>query len=190
MSTTVDQLIGTIATLLTTPIEVNGQDVYPTAAGQRVYEPRDWPSSTSDYPAIFLSCPRGQKESLGRNQPQFTTTETIRMLARVDAPADASDGNSGVVQAALLLMKRQIEVAVIGAPALMTQIQQISSMASELGLNSGGARHLGELGIEMELEFYEGPDAFCPPAAVAITDMNFTFPAYPPVGIDVSIPQS
>lgn len=190
MSTTVDFLISIVAQLLTTPIEVNDVAVYPTAAGARVYEPRDWPSSSSDYPAIFISCPRGQKESLGRNQPQFTTTETIRLLARVDAPADSADGNAGVVQAGLLLIKRQIEVAVIGAPLLMRQIQQISGVTSELGINSGGERHLGELGIEMELEFFEGPDAFCAPAAVAISDMNFAFPAYPPVRLDVTLPQS
>ena len=199
MSTTVDQLIVTVVMLLTTPVKVSGRSTYPTLAGARVYAPRDWPTKDDVYPAIFVSAPSGEKESLGRNQPLYTTTETIRLLSRVDAPAASSDGNAGPVQATLLAMKRQIEVTLIGAPALMSQIQQIARVRSELGFNSGGEKHLGELGIEMDMEFVEDAWSFCTPpdnplteatVATNATDLG-SGPAAAHVapGLDLTIPQ-
>ena len=172
MTTTTQLLLDTVVSLLSTPAQVDDEPVYPTAAAGRVYAPRDWPTVTGEYPAILASAPNEQKESAGRNQPQFTVTSTIRLLVRVDAPANVDDGSAGPVQDALWSIQRQIETTLIGNPALFGVIQQIAAVRTELGFNSGGEKHLGELGVEFDMEFFQSAWAFYRPSGSPLTEVT------------------
>ncbi|MFW5401702.1 ATP-binding protein, partial [Yersinia sp. 1252 StPb PI] len=44
-----------------------------TDAGNRVYSPRDWPTTEELYPVILVQTLIEEKQSLGRNAPQFNT---------------------------------------------------------------------------------------------------------------------
>lgn len=44
-----------------------------TDAGDRVYSPRDWPTSAALYPALLVQTPFDHKKAQGRNTPAFTT---------------------------------------------------------------------------------------------------------------------
>lgn len=54
-----------------------------TDAGDRVYSPRDWPTSSAIYPALLVQTPFDHKKALGRNTPAFTTVTTVRITGRV-----------------------------------------------------------------------------------------------------------
>ncbi|MDK7596346.1 ATP-binding protein, partial [Serratia ureilytica] len=42
-----------------------------TDAADRVYSPRDWPTTADMYPVLLVQTPIDVKNSLGRNVPQF-----------------------------------------------------------------------------------------------------------------------
>ncbi|EOA2992928.1 ATP-binding protein, partial [Yersinia enterocolitica] len=50
-----------------------------TDAENRVYSPRDWPTTEEMYPVILVQTPIEEKQSLGRNAPQFNTITTVRI---------------------------------------------------------------------------------------------------------------
>jgi hypothetical protein len=186
MTTTTETLVAAVVGVLTT--KTNG--AYPTQAGARVYEPRDWPTWDNQYPVLLISAPRERKESLGRNAPKFTVVTTVRVSARASSAASADDGNAGVVQATLWAMQRQIEVAIINAYTVQLPIQQILSVESQLTFDSSGEKHLGELLIDLDLEFYQGTNDFAPIPSAPLELVGVTFTDFPPTGATIPLPQS
>ncbi|MGL4859278.1 MAG: ATP-binding protein, partial [Enterobacteriaceae bacterium] len=64
-----------------------------TEAGDRVYAPLDWPTTSQSYPAILLQTLVDDKTSKGRNAPQFNTVTTLRITGRVEEfDGDDNDG--------------------------------------------------------------------------------------------------
>ena len=144
-----------------------------TAAGESVYSPLDWASYAGSYPVIGLQTPAEQKESLGRNgAPQFTVTVTLRVTARAQAAAVGLDQGAAAVEAVIEQLQSQIEIALINNPALMGLLQQISSVHVQKDVSAEGKYHLGELVMELGLEFYQGPEDFFPIPAVPLTTVD------------------
>lgn len=134
-----------------------------TDAGENVFTALDWPTWSGSYPLLYLHTPSEDKESLGRQGgPQFTVTLTLQVSGRVQV-ANLED-QSGVAEATLKLeaLQRQIELALINNPALMSQLQQFPFIRTEMKTDGTGDQNLGEVVMSVGLEFYQGPEDFYP----------------------------
>lgn len=144
-----------------------------TAAGDKVYSPRDWPTHVDDFPVILVSTPYEKKHSLGRNAPQFNTVTTVRVEGRV-VGYDKKDGSSGAGLAtdALETLHLEIEKAIINNPDIMPEIQQFVSVESQTGLDANGNGHVGQVAIHFNVEYYQGPEDFYPLIADDVHEME------------------
>lgn len=134
-----------------------------TAAGNNVFAARTWPTWNGSYPIIWLHSPEEHKESLGRNGgPQFTVTATIRITARIQLKALPRNAAAGAMILALEAMQREIEMALINFPPLMSRLQQFPFIRSSMDEDGEGEQHLGELVMDVGMEFYQGPEDFYP----------------------------
>lgn len=134
-----------------------------TDAGENVFTAMDWPTWSGSYPLLYLHTPAEDKESLGRQGgPQFTVTLTLQVSGRVQV-ANLED-QSGVAQATAQLeaLQRQIELALINNPALMSLLQQFPFIRTEMKTDGMGDQNLGEIVMSIGLEFYQGPEDFYP----------------------------
>ena len=161
MTTTSDSL----ATLLTAAL------MGKTGAGNNVFAPRDWPTSQDDMPILLVQSPSERKESIGKNAPQFNVTATIRVNGRVTSVADAGDAGAVAVQGALATLQRQIEVAVINNYHLTAEISEFVSVDTRSKVSSEGEQHIGELTMDFELLFYQGPEDFAPTASSPLEEI-------------------
>ena len=134
-----------------------------TAAGDNVFAARNWPTWNDSYPIIWLHSPEEDKESLGRNGgPQFNVTATIRITARLQLKALPRNAAAGAMILALEDMQRRIEMALINFPPLMTRLQQFPFIRSRMDEDGEGEQNLGELVMDVGMEFYQGPEDFYP----------------------------
>ncbi|MGK4470409.1 ATP-binding protein [Yersinia enterocolitica] len=134
-----------------------------TDAENRVYSPRDWPTTEEMYPVILVQTPIEEKQSLGRNAPQFNTITTVRITGRLQE-LDGENENDGANKAELALerLREQIERAVINSYDLTRQTQQFVRVRSTIDLDSAGEGHLAQLLMELDIEYYQGPEDFYP----------------------------
>ncbi|HZR87891.1 MAG TPA: hypothetical protein VFB02_13865 [Bradyrhizobium sp.] len=136
-----------------------------TDAGERIYTPGDWPTKTGTFPVLLVQGIREQKESIGRGTIEFTVVSTIRITARTSAPGAPDDQGGEDAEEKLWRLQRQIECAVINADWRIGSAQRLSqypSVRSQLAMNSEGQVQVGELLMEIEMEYYQGPEAFYP----------------------------
>lgn len=163
-----------------------------TDAENRVYSPRDWPTTEDMYPAILVQTPIDEKQSLGRNAPQFNTITTVRITGRLQE-LDSENENDGANKAELALerLREQIERAVINSYELTRQIQQFARVRSTIDLDSGGEGHMAQLLMELDIEYYQGPEDFYPIIADSLEGIDITMAmpdgtTEPVVSIDLS----
>lgn len=132
-----------------------------TDAEDRVYSPRDWPTSEDMYPIILVQTPMDIKDSLGRNSPQFNTVTTVRITGRLQE-LDGEDDTDGAVkaEASLETLREQIERAVINSYDLTRQTQQFLQVRSTIDVDASGEGHLAQLLMEIDIEYYQGPEDF------------------------------
>lgn len=134
-----------------------------TPAGDNVFAARNWPTWNGSYPIIWLHSPEEDKESLGRNGgPQFNVTATIRITARLQLKALPRNAAAGAMILALEDMQRLIEMALINFPPLMSRLQQFPFIRSRMDEDGEGEQNLGELVMDVGMEFYQGPEDFYP----------------------------
>ena len=142
-------------------------------AGTKVYSPRDWSSSITDYPCVFVNTDAEDRDGLGPNTAQeFESIATIKVSARVQAPAQANDGGAVVAMLALELLKQQIDAALINNPAFFQVIEEIPFVRSKFNVDSEAAQHMGEVVIEYGMKFYEGPENFFQVPVVPLTELT------------------
>jgi hypothetical protein len=134
----------------------------PTGAGKSVYSPRDWPAKTELYPMILVTWVDDDKESLGPNGPQYDTTSTIRVVARVATLAGKGDAGAHAALAAIGVLKRQIEVAVINRYVLYRIINEIGSVKSRPEVKAEGEGHIGEVVMDFAMKYPQLADVFAP----------------------------
>lgn len=147
-----------------------------TSAGSNVFSPLDMPTWNGEYPILFITTPDEDGESLGRNgAPQFTVTATLRVVARVAQMAAGNDQGAALAYAALETLRDQIKVAVINYPPLMQQLQQFPYYRTRMDVKAEGEQHLGEVVVDIGLEFYQGPEDFYPIPIVPLDGVDVTF---------------
>lgn len=190
MTTTTGTLMSLVAQLLSAA--TGDPPVYPTSAGARVYAPRDWPTFDNMYPAVFVSAPRERKRSLGSaGAPEFVVTSTIRVTAR-SSSASGADGDSGQLQAQLWILQRQIEATLVNNPPLMSLLEKFGDISTEFAFKASGEKHLGELEMLFDLQFYQGPEDFYDVAGTPLAGVDlstqFETLAGHPAGLQVTFP--
>ncbi len=146
-----------------------------TDAAARVYSPRDWPTAEEMYPLILVQTPFEEKNSLGLAAPQFNTVTTVRITGRLQA-LDGTVENDGAQKAetALERLREQVERAVINSTDLTRQIQQFVRVRSTIDVNSGGEGHTAQLLMELDIEYYQGPEDFYPITATPLAGIDIT----------------
>lgn len=164
-----------------------------TDAAQRVYSPRDWPTSEEMYPAILVQTPFDLKNSLGRNAPQFTTVTTVRITGRLQE-LDEVDQDNGAEKAEVALeqLRDQIERAVINSYDLTRQTQQFLQVRSTIDVNAGGEGHTAQLLMEMDIEYYQGPEDFYTIETTPLEGINVIIKepdGTPEVSVTINLPQ-
>lgn len=140
----------------------------------RVYTPRSLPVQLDQYPLIVVTAPTEHKTSLGRHTPQFTTVTTLRIDGRVlayDSSEGSGDGD-GIAWEDALSLKEGIERALIGNPDVRMKFQQISTIRSQLAVDSSGEGHIAQVLLEMDFEYYQGPEDFFHSALVPLREVN------------------
>lgn len=143
-----------------------------TAAENRVYSPMDWSTVHADYPCIIVQTPFDHKKSLGRNVPQFNTITTVRVTGRLEEfDGDDLDG-AMKAELALEALREEIERAVINSYELTRQIQQFIEIRSQIDISPGGEGHLAQLLMDLDIEYYQGPEEFYPIEADPLTDID------------------
>lgn len=144
-----------------------------TGAGANVYSPRTWPSTPSDAPQIFVQTPGEVKENqAGRTGPaEFYTVATIRVIGRLTSILTADlDAAANVMEGALGILQRQIEIAVINADPIQRATQKLISVTVQTATKTDGAGVEGQLSMDFAFEFYQGPEAFAPVASDPIDE--------------------
>ncbi|WP_337049766.1 ATP-binding protein [Serratia fonticola] len=164
-----------------------------TLAEHRVYSPRDWSTRADDYPVLLVQTLYEEKHSLGRNAPQFNTVTTVQIAARTKT-FDGEFYDDGAVEAQLMLetLKEEIERSLINSYEITRQTQQFLHVRSKIDLNSEGDGHTGQLVVEMDIEYYQGPEDFYPIDAEPFkgVDLRLEMPdGTVKPGIDIEIPQ-
>jgi hypothetical protein len=134
-----------------------------TSVGQSVFSIVDWATWSGAYPVMYLQAPKEDKESLGRQGgQQFTVTSTIPIMVRIEVPAKPNNAGTAEALVALETIKGQIERTLINYPPLQRLIQHMPFIRSSMDVDGEGAKNLGELQLEIGLEFYQGPEDFYP----------------------------
>ena len=144
----------------------------PTNAGARVYTARDWPTATPLLPNIRLAMPRESKASLGRNQPQFTTTATLAFHVRCQG------ATSALAEAALEVLCGQIEAVILTNQEAL-RLQQFSTVDTDARTSSEGETPIAEAMIQVGCEFYE---RFNPAPGIPLEQIN-TYAAVDPATV-------
>jgi hypothetical protein len=120
--------------------------------GATIECPGDWTTPCEILPAILFRSPREHKESIAKTLPEFTTSITFDLEARVEA------NTAEAAQDAIEALGYQIEQALLTNQALIVLIQQVASIDTEVDITAEGRRHIG--GVKMSFvfevcEFYE-----------------------------------
>lgn len=157
---------------------VDALTVAATDAADRVYSPRDWPTTSPDYPVLLVQTPFDHKHSMGRNAPQFTSVTTVRITGRVEAfDTETSNAGAMLAEAAAEELREQVDRAVINSYELTRQTQQYREVRSTIDVDSSGESHIGQLLYEIDVEYFQGPEDF------------FEIPTNTLEGIDLRIKQ-
>ena len=146
-----------------------------TLAGTRVYSARTMATWKGEYPMLYLHSPVEDMESLGRNGgPQFTVTSTLAISARVQENNLPRNGGAALVLLDLEMIQQQIKMALINYPPLMSRLQQYPFIRSEMHESGEGESDLGELVMQIGMEFYQGPEDFYPFTPDTLEQVNIT----------------
>ncbi|UAN61542.1 ATP-binding protein [Serratia sp. JSRIV006] len=146
-----------------------------TDAAERVYSPRTWPTTESMYPVILVQTPIDVKNSLGRNVPQFNTVTTVRITGRLQELDDEAEDNGAIkAEIALERLREQIERAVINSYELTRKTQQYLQVRSTIDVDASGEGHTAQLLMELDIEYYQGPEEFYEIEAEPLKGMDVT----------------
>ncbi|UPG86853.1 hypothetical protein L2Y94_05725 [Luteibacter aegosomatis] len=134
-----------------------------TDIGDNVFPIQDWATWSGSYPVAYFQAPEEYMESLGRQgAPQFTVTATLTLMVRIERPAQVDNQGTVNTQVALEAIKGQVLRTLINYPPLQQLIQQVPFIRSRIDVDGEGAKNLGELSMQIGLEFYQGPEDFYP----------------------------
>ncbi|WP_213761813.1 ABC transporter permease [Caballeronia sp. dw_19] len=151
-----------------------------TDAGANVFFARTWPTQPDSYPILMIPPLEENGESWGpTGEPSFTVTTTLRVIARVQEPAELEDAGAAAVAIALETLRDQIKAAVINNPTLMgwgAPIQEFKHFRCMPHTTANGEQPIGEMVVEIDMVFLQssGSDFY-------------QIPAVPLQGVDVTV---
>lgn len=128
-----------------------------TVAGQRIYRGNPWPATAESLPALWLSVPLDTGSSLGPGCPQFSRTATVQIIGILmgNDPLEAQDRIDH--------FNHQVETALMTDVTLLSTVEEVTGLHTELELNSETRNHLARFTMSIELKYSEtfplsGPD--------------------------------
>jgi hypothetical protein len=103
---------------------------FPTLANVVIQSPGAVPTPPENLPAILVRCSREHKESINRGMPEFTSTVTIEVEARLSASngVDAQD----MIEA----LGYQVEQAILTNQPLIAIVQQVMAIDTDLEITT------------------------------------------------------
>jgi hypothetical protein len=146
-----------------------------TDAGPNVYSPRTWATWDGNYPMLLVQTPDEDGQGWGpHGPPAFTVTTTLRITARAQAPARTDDQAAVIVEEQLEILREQIKAALVNYPPLMSLLQQYPWFRSSMQPSGEGANPIGQMVLDIGLEFVQGPHDFYQPPAVPLQGIDLT----------------
>jgi hypothetical protein len=131
-----------------------GANIQNVGAPVTIESPGDWTTPPEVLPAILLRAPGDRKESKHRGQPQFDTTVTIEIEARVQA-LTAMDAQDAIEDLCL-----SIEQALLTNYDLISITQQVAAVETKTEITSEGREHFGGAMMHFVFECFESFDPF------------------------------
>ena len=144
-----------------------------TDAGTNVFSPRTWSTWDGSYPVLLVQTPDEDGQSWGpHGPPAFTVTTTLRVTARAQSAAQTDDQAAAIVEEQLETLREQIKAALINYPPLMSLLQQYPFFRSTLQPSGEGQSPIGQLVLDIGLEYVQGPHDFYLPAVVPLQGID------------------
>ncbi|EPG9560530.1 ATP-binding protein, partial [Morganella morganii] len=75
---------------------------------------------------------------------------------------------------ALEALREQIERAVINSYELTRKIQQFLNIRSQINISAAGEGHMAQLLMDLDIEYYQGPEEFYPVDADPLTGIDIS----------------
>jgi hypothetical protein len=86
---------------------------------------------------------------------------TVRITGRLQELDEETEDNGAIkAEIALERLREQIERTVINSYELTRQIQQYLQVRSTINIDAAGQGHLAQLLMELDIEYYQGPEEF------------------------------
>jgi len=137
-----------------------------TAAGTRVFPPRDLPTDPKIMPCVIVSSPpRERAQSLVKGQPSFETTGLFPVTVRVAAQTIES------IDDQLETLIVQIKGAIFSYMPLIDLIERVAFVETTTELISEGSNKIGQANIVFACEF---PEFYSPAPGVPLTEFQAT----------------
>lgn len=143
-------------------------------AGVTIESPGDWSTPPEALPAILMRTASDRKESITRGAPEFTTTSTIEIEARVGA------ASASTAQDAIEALCYAIEQSLLTNQALIRLCNQVVSYDTRIEISADGQIHFGGAAIQVGFELPEMYDPFERRAPPALTRFGLHFDAASP----------
>lgn len=164
-----------------------------TQAQNNIYSPRTWSTWQGDYPVIMVRAQSESGDSFGRNgAPAFTVTSVVQISARLQIPAMLNNAGAAQIEADLEIYREQIKSAIINNPSIMVLLQQYPYFKSTISLSDDGEEPIGEVVVEIAMEFVQGPEDFYPVSVVSLQGVDVTVPepaGTPKIGASINLAQ-
>jgi hypothetical protein len=120
-----------------------------TMAGERVFEPRDWPTRPELFPVLLVQTPMESKTSQFPGLLQFDTVIHLVVVGRVVGKS------AEAVNQQLDVFSGQVEEALMLDPEFSRAIQQILSIETRITVSAESKNQIGEFGVTFEVQVYQ-----------------------------------
>lgn len=98
---------------------------------------------------LLVQTPYDEKQSMGRNAPQFTSVTTIRISGRVETFDGEELDGAMRAEAALEALREQIDRSVVNSYELTQNIQQFKNIRSAIDVSAEGRAILASLPMRL-----------------------------------------
>lgn len=141
----------------------------PAFMGITIDSPGDWSTAPEALPALLLRAPDERKESVTKGMPEFTTTISLEVEARVGA------SHAAAAQDAIEALCYTIEMALLTSAGLINIVNQVASISTRMEISSTGRIHFGAALMTITFEVPEMYDPFLihPPPALTSFGLHF-----------------
>lgn len=131
-----------------------------------IQSPGDWNTPPEVLPAILLRVTGDRKAAVAKSQPNFETTVTLEIEAKVEE-ATAEDAQDQIDA-----LGARIEHVLFTNHALNSLISNWASVETRTGVSAEGKMHIGAFKMLVNLECFEEFDAFAEIPAPALEGVD------------------